>query len=345
MKSLITKLKGTVNNENCIRLGEIFITTHSVVEPVSTEKAVKLFVNKPQTISIISGTGHFFNVNAYDEGKKLDITPDTLTNINTSDIGDVISIPDKYSVTTIACGDSSAAISINEKNFSYLSSLVTLASLKKLEGTLNVSCLVNSPNLNRIILQGNDICGPLSSFASATGITELTLKNTSVEGSLGDIKTLVNLKTLALPLSTHITSSDAAGDLKYLVSLQGNVNLETLSLTNAGDIALMPSKVTFIKFHSSLFIPATWSSRPNMALFLSMINIDLGDYLDTMLDNQVSLTHSGTMYSVIVYGNITANTLTKAKTLLAAHNRLVLIINNVTVTQETTELPDNPNND
>lgn len=342
MQSLITKLKGTVNNENCIRLGEIFITTHSVVEPVSGAR-VALVVNKPQTISIISGTGHFFDTNAYDEGKKLDITPNTTVYINTSSIGDVISIPDKYSVVKIIWANNAPAISINEKNLSYLSSLENLGGEKELGGTFNVSCLVNSPILKEISLRGNGIHGPLSSFANATDITALTLNRTSVEGNLGDIKTLVNLKTLALPLSTHITSSDAAGDLKYLVSLEGNVNLETLELTNAGDIALMPSKVTSIKFNSSLYIPATWSSRPNTALFLSMFNIDLGDYLDTMLDNQVSLTISGTMHHIVVYGNITANTLTKAKALLAAHNGLVLMINNVTVTQETTELPDNPN--
>lgn len=342
MQSLIKKLKGTVNNENCIRLGEIFITTHSVVEPVSSETGVGLVVNKPQTISIISGTGHFFNANAYDEGKKLDITPGTTAYINTSNIGDVISIPDKYSVVKIIYGSGSATISINEKNLSYLSSLENLGGEQTLEGTFNVSCLANSPSLKGISLKGDGIYGPLSSFASATDITALTLNRTSVEGNLGDIKTLINLTKLTLPFSTHITSSDAAGDLKYLVSLQGNVNLETLSLTNAGDIALMPSKVTSIKFNSSLYIPATWSSRPNTALFLSMLNIDLGNYIDTMLDNQVSLTTSGTVY-INVYGNITANTLTKAKALLTAHNGLSLIINNVTVTQETTELPDNPN--
>lgn len=251
-KCLITKLKGSSNNTELLKIGEMRI---KFTKSPSTTSGKCFGLNFKETVTInILGEGYFTD-STYSEnkGNTLVCNKNVLTKVYVSNHDMEISIPNKYALVSFFSNDKSGATS-NEVVSAYLDldslkyskgaryivadglhttgnidSLKELSSLIYLnldnsEATGNINALKNLVNLNYLSLNNTNFEGNIDAFKGLTSIGVLSLNNTKLSGNIDSIKELSSLSNLAI-INTNITGSiDSLSKAKKLI---------TLSLQNA----------------------------------------------------------------------------------------------------------------
>lgn len=206
---LVTKLKGTVNNNSLEKLGYVRIKARQLA---STSNLVsRLYIttnNTPTTVKII-GNGYF--TEAYDapeSARKTEATYQSTipTTIFLSNGDYEIEISNKYniSVSFVAAMETIAVIPWDKLGVMPKQTEVTPNS----GSPIDLSCVpVNFPNLKSIELTGDFVSGDTSSIKDMTTLTRLKLQWAArLTGSVADFAKLVNLVQLTLP-GTQITGS------------------------------------------------------------------------------------------------------------------------------------------
>lgn len=279
-KTLITKLKGVVNNDNILKLGEMRIRIAKVANPTDATQGFGITVNKPVTAKII-GDGYFTN-------KTLSANLGNTMNLNTgsngiwvSNDGVEISIIEKYSITEVTNsypGQSSGVygenIDLDLSSFKYSTSLTGL-DIHDSQISGNIGDLKNLTALTFLGLHNTQVSGDIKDLKNLTALTFLSLHNTQVSGDIGYLKNLASLRILSLSntqvisdikelkdlttlTSLSLANTQVMGDIGYLknltaltslsvfntkVPLTGNIG-DLSTLTKCEDITLQYSKLT-----------------------------------------------------------------------------------------------------
>ena len=107
-------------------------------------------------------------------------------------------------------------------------------------------------------------------------MTNLGLSNTRVSGDIASLAGITRLNYISL-LGTQVSGDIASlSELKNLIILFAGNN-------NHGDVAVLSPILQFINMNKK---SATWSTRPSSSTIIAMENIDFGNNVDKMLQNQ-----------------------------------------------------------
>ena len=252
MDCLVTKLKGTVNDNSLLKLGEIRIKKEKVSSSWNTcTQGFRLCFNENTTISII-GNGYFTDLNGTaDKGKTLYFTKDVQQNVYVSNDDMEISIPNKYALTYLNLRQPEN-VSVNEntndqksksivgglENLKYspltrisaantsitgdISALsgksLTVASFSYTAVTGDIS-VFNGMNLEALELQSTEVTGDLSNLVSSTNMKYLIIADSNIYGDISNLKDMAALIGCLMP-------ENVSGDISTLANC---LNIETLS--------------------------------------------------------------------------------------------------------------------
>ena len=237
---LVTKLKGSISNNELLRIGEMRIRIAKVGNPTDATQGFGIEVNKSVVLEIV-GDGYFtdktLNVN---KGKNITLNVG-INGVWVSNEDVEIAILDKYSITKISRNfpnQTSAAYGSNKYlNLSDLkySNALTSLDLSGSQVTGDIANLKGLTALTTLNLSGSQVTGDIANLKGLTALTSLNLRSTQVTGDITNLKGLTALTILDLR-STKIT-----GDITNLKGLTALISLDLRFVPVTGDIAaIMP---------------------------------------------------------------------------------------------------------
>ena len=249
MDCLVTKLKGSVNDHNLLKLGELRLTKSKAVGDWNgASQNFMLKANENMVISII-GDGYFTDKDGIsNKGTSLN-----LKDLNNGEFfvsnGDMqISIPNKYALTDVVFSnnvDSYELVTEGQltkdvlggcENLRYCKNLTTLSKSKGYVGDL--SFIAQLTNLRSLYLLHAQLTGDTVLFKGLNGLTTLAITNTDLTGDISNFAGLGNLKSLGLQF-TKVT-----GDIASLQNLSNLVTLNVANTSVGGDIGSIKSPLT-----------------------------------------------------------------------------------------------------
>ena len=238
-KCLVTKLNGSSNNSELLRLGEMRIKILKVQNPTEYTQGFSLGFNKPVTLEIVSDG--YFTDKTLTENKGKSITLNAgINSIWVNGTHDVeIAILDKYSLTNIFCYYQGAPAGMHannlEFNISYLKYSTAMTSLELFETKVSgdIGDLKALTALKILNLGDTQVSGDIGDLKALTALTYLNLSDTKVSGDIGDLKALTTLSILEL--SDTKVSGDIGG-LKTLTALSRLISNRTQVSGDIGDL-------------------------------------------------------------------------------------------------------------
>ena len=313
-KCLVTKLNGSSNNSELLRLGEMRIGISKVDSPNHWTQGFNITVNKLTVLEII-GDGYFTDVNlTANNGKKITLNPNVAKKVYVSNGNFEVAVLDKYALVSIWDYDAYSAgnseysqknKSISDIGFFKYSTALTNISLVNTQISGDIANLKNLTALTSLSINSTQISGDIANLKNLTALTRLKLPNTQVSGDIANLKTLTSLTGIELP-NTQV-SGDIA-NLKTLTSLTGielsnkqipltgeisalstlskckTISLQFSKLT--GDLAILPDACYLASLYYDKGSVFTWSTRPSSAYIISLGQASLSSNVDKMLQDQ-----------------------------------------------------------
>ena len=268
---LVTKLKGTVDNANLLKMGEIRFGVEG-----TAAITIRAISGKSVVATIIEGTGTFNATHT----NTVTLTDSTTEASITASTPCIISINDKYSIETLAVNN-------GQIDYNDASTLEYCHNLKSIIGfSFNSTDFMTFKNK-----------------ANATSI-RFNAKNPF---NINNITGYNSLKTLITPnaVDGNINTINLNFPIIKNLGLGGVLTGDASTFATSVESPILASTEASIQNTN-----ITWSTtRPNTAPFLELIYINLGDDLDAMLINQANLTYSGSdatgwSRGLSVYGNL-----------------------------------------
>jgi len=217
---LVTKLKGVVDNDNLMKLGEVDIQISDVTQTVD----VFFNIISTENVTLENYTQNFVDVNKQDTG----INKKTGTSVSAFALqGDKIAIYPKYSITSVSMSTFFADSGFTPKDINYMSSLATFKGT--LFGDLDDITEVNRNMVLFTALKGS-LSGHLASLTKFSNVREIKLGSNgyNVEGNLQDLAPLTSLKILHLGECGKV-----AGSIEAFVLAQVALGRSTVSSQEA----------------------------------------------------------------------------------------------------------------
>jgi Leucine-rich repeat (LRR) protein len=287
-KCLVTKLNGSSNNSELLRLGEMRMKILKVQNPTDHTQGFSLGSNKPVTLEIVSD-GYFTDKTlSENKGKRITLNAGINSVWVNGDKDIEIAILNKYSLTAITSSYQGEASDVYGNNIK-----------------LNISDLKYSAALTDLNLANTQVSGNIGDLKTLTALTNLSLANTQVSGNIGDLKTLTALTNLSLyntQISGNISELKTLTALTYLnlynakIPLTGNISeLSTLSKCTEmnfkyskliGDLATLPASCRFASFGTGKGSVFTWSNRLSTAKIIAIEGNASVTNIDKMLQDQ-----------------------------------------------------------
>lgn len=197
---LVTKLKGTVNNSNIPKIGELMIG----IKVTGADRFISLESEIGQVVTI-SGDSHFMNYSNENSGNTLEIGP-TSMNTYVADKNGTMYFPNKYVIKKIQ-GNVFEDTDLSELAFSNkLQRLVSNAFCG------DIKHLSNKPNLVEINLANKALFGDIASLKSCTKLETIWLSGSAVYGDVSNFSAVSTLKQLS------IDDAKLTGDISLLPS-------------------------------------------------------------------------------------------------------------------------------
>ena len=311
-KCLVTKLNGSSNNPELLRLGEMRIKILKVSNPTDHTQGFSLGFNKSATLEIVSD-GYFTDKTLTEnKGKRITLNAginDIWVNGN-SDVE--IAILDKYSLTYInkayqgevsgsVYGDN---IKLNISDLKY-STALTILSISRTQVSGDIANLKNLTALTSLSLDNTQVSGDIANLKNLTALTSLGLSYIQVSGDIANLKNLTalvslnvyktqvsgdisNLKSLTALTSLGLSNTQVplTGDIGQLSTLSNcdYVDLNYSKLT--GDLAVLPYKCRYASFMNDKGSVFTWSTRPSTAKIIAIGGNASLTNIDKMLQDQ-----------------------------------------------------------
>lgn len=286
---LITKLKGSIDNELIPKVGEL----HVGFEKTEQDVTVMHFGSRKESTMRIVGDSYFTDKNGKTNLGKIkvlnpNIEQDVYMNNSTFDLF----IDNKYSI-------------YNFTNYK----IDTYPSFKD-KISLDINALKYS-NLHRFILQNSYIEGDISALGNSTNlITLYAYCCPNIYGNTSSLSKLRNLSRVNFNLSPNIDSNledfinnvnlvELVGIKSGDLSVLKNLNLlEQISVNDevTGDLAKVPNSVYFFASEGNKKI--TWSSRDTNGFIISINNVYFSN-IDDVLINESKCTSKGNSFNTI----------------------------------------------
>lgn len=286
-KCLVTKLSGSINTNELLKLGEMRIEFNSVSAPSNKTQGITLQSAKPITLKIV-GNGYFTDKTLTEnKGNTLSILPNSMTYIYVSNGDFYISIPDKYSLTVLSlfAEESGSDASVKNKTV-YLdqieySTLLTILRISSENVIGDIDSLKNLMSLTALNMSNlKNVNGDIDSLKNLSSLRILQIFDSNLTGGIASLKALTSLETLM--------TSNLKGDVSALKPL---TSLKTLWLKNGsfyGDCAALSPVLSLVSFQTNTGNPSTltWSERPSTSCIMSIEGQPKMDNIDKMLQDQ-----------------------------------------------------------
>ena len=310
-KCLVTKLNGSVDNNDLLRIGEMRIKVESVESPTKDTQGFRLGFIKPTTVEIV-GNGYFTD-KTLTENKGKSMTFSSSDDIIVSQ-ATTVAIRDKYNLKEFAVyiaggtpyGENKV-FKIDDLKYSYGLSLLNaskmqvcgdIANLKNLTALAvlyltntqvsgDIANLKNLTALTILVLSNTQVSGDIANLKNLTALTILVLSNTQVSGDIANLKNLTALTTLKL------SNTQVSGDIANIYFVfSGNTKEMDIGYCNnlSGDLASVPDNILFFNNYrgNSKF---TWKKGSTRTNVLACTNIHC-DKIDDMLNDMANMTAS-----------------------------------------------------
>ena len=251
-KCLVTKLNGSSNNSNLLRIGEMRIKFNKVSNPTATTQCVIINVSRDTKIEII-GDGYFTGSSlAQNNGKNLTITANIATEVYVSNNDIELAILDKYAIRNISIKSNyNGSASFDICSLKYSTPLITLY-MTNMPTYGDISALKNLTSLTNFNGNSTNVSGDIANLKNLTSLTNLDGSNTNVSGDIANLKNLTNLNSL------RFTSTNVRGDIANLKNLTKITNMEFKNVTGlTGDMGTLPDNILFFTGGSGKF---TWTT-------------------------------------------------------------------------------------
>lgn len=211
-KCLITKLNGSCNNPELLRIGEMRVHFAKVDSPTASTQGKAFRFTKNAELEII-GDAYFTDKNlTANLGKKITVTANSEAGFFVSNNDCDIAILDKYSLSKLLSWAS--GVPSYPQNVSF-----------------NIDDLKYSASFTQVsFINNTQVSGDIASLKNLTALTTLDLVSTNVTGDIAQLETCPNIGYLRVPNSV-------VGDLAklptkcYFVSLKGD-NTATCTWTS-----------------------------------------------------------------------------------------------------------------
>lgn len=221
MNCLVTKLKGSVNNDKLLKLGELRIEFQNVGER-------KYFTVKYDADARIELKDAVFESDYSQYGNAMDVTPGNY-GISFSAKPSRASLLNKYHITELALYDSGAAFDLEK--------LEMCKALNRLDASTvpvygNVKHLLPLDNLSDVNVSSSNVEGDISGLA-VKSLRKLQFPDCNkLIGNIAAISSLTNLTTLSFS-----TCPNVYGDISSLSEMTSLTELSFYSTKISGDIS------------------------------------------------------------------------------------------------------------
>lgn len=303
-KCLVTKLNGSVENVELLRLGEMRMKIGKVTDYTSATHGFELSVSKPVTLEIV-GNGYFTD-NKLSANKGKSITLDTNNkNFWVSNDGVEVAIRDKYSITELK-SFYGKNFYLDIEDFKYSDALTSL-NVENSNISGDISALKNLTGLTYLKMDKSTISGNIDSLKNLTELTSLKLTNTNISGDISALKNLTKLTSLKL----NNIQIPLTGDIGTLSALTKCTEISLNYCTLTGDLATLPASCRFVSFSSDKGSTFTWGTRASSSKIVAIEGNATLTNIDKMLQDQaqcqIGFTSSDTVYykTISVAGNRT----------------------------------------
>lgn len=262
-KCLVTKLSGTVNNNNLLRIGEFAIKVAKVDSPTDATQCISVEMINAKSKARIIGNGYFTdNTLSENKGKEIELIIGR-NNLYASPNTDVtIIIENKYNIMSLESFAASQTSDVYAKNKSFsLDDLKYSPYLKKINFNNSgvqgsISSFEGFTNLEIVSISSSNIKGNLSALRSSTNLRILALNGTNVVGNLSEINGLTNLTNLSIQKCNGITGN--LSDIKALTKLKEIY----LNSNIGGDLATISPACYFVGIIEQTY---DWTTRDSSA--------------------------------------------------------------------------------
>lgn len=250
MNCLVTKLKGSVNNDKLLKLGELRIEFQNVGDR-------KYFTVKYDADARIELKDAVFESDYSQYGNAMDVTSGSY-GISFSAKPSRASLLNKYHITELALYDSGAAFDLEQ--------LEMCKALNRLDANTvpvygNVKHLLPLDNLSDVNVSASNVEGDISGLA-VKSLRKLQFSNcNNLTGNIAAISSLTNLTTLSFSSCPNVY-----GDISSLSEMASLTELSFYSTKISGDI----SSIFKLKNLSNLDLSGTSVSGEINTLFSKM---------------------------------------------------------------------------
>lgn len=259
-KCLVTKLNGSVDNIELLRLGEMRIKVESVESPTKDTQGFGVSFIEPTTVEIV-GDGYFTD-NTLTENKGKSIVVSSLQGVIVSQ------------ATTVAIRNKYKLLNLNV--------FIPSGNPYGKNKVLNIDDLKYSTSLSSLNLASMQASGDIANLKNLTALITLLLSETKVVGDIANLKNLTNLTSLSL-FNTQVPLTGDIGQLNALSNCT-KMSLQYNKLT--GDLATIPSNCRFVSFLNDKGSVFTWSTRSSTAKIIAIEGAASLTNIDKMLQDQ-----------------------------------------------------------
>ena len=231
-KCLVTKLNGSVDNNELLRIGEMRIKVESVESPTKDTQGFGVSFVEPTTVEIV-GNGYFTD-KTLTENKGKSIVVSSSQGVIVSQ-ATTVAIRNKYKLLNlnvfIPSGNPYGKNKVlNIDDLKYSTSLISL-NLSTMQSSGDIANLKNLTALTSLSLSDTQVVGDIANLKNLTALTSLSLGNTQV---VGDIANLKNLTAFA---NLDLSRTNVSGDIVNLKNLTALATLKLPMTQVSGDIA------------------------------------------------------------------------------------------------------------
>ena len=285
-KCLITKLNGSCDNNELLRIGEMRIHFNKVDSPTASTQGKTFSFVKDAELEII-GDAYFTDENlSANLGKKITILAMDEQGFFVSNANCDVAILNKYALRKLLTWKRNVSsygknISLNIDNLNY-SNTLTVVSLNDAQATGDIANLKNLTALTSLSLSSTQVTGDIANLKSLTALTDLDLSGLSITGDIAQLESCPNIGNLRVPNSV------------------------------VGDLAKLPAKCYFVSLKGDNTATYTWTSRSSSSnIFAIEGNITVTN-IDKMLQDlaqcQTAIPSSGEVWlkKISVAGNRTS---------------------------------------
>lgn len=279
-KCLVTKLQGSVDNPNLLKMGEMPIYVKKSTTSVGSQYKLVVFTSKDSEMKIV-GDGYFTDSTmSENKGKTVSIPANVSTTVYFSNGDYYALISNKYNIVSFNLTDDGSA----RANYLYI----------------DIDDLKYSKELKNIKLTSSDSFGNADSFRDKK-LVDVYINNTNIEGDISHIDT-TNLKNF------NIKTPKVSFTLKILA---GTTKLNSVAFANntlqTGDFANLKENVNIsyigeigkgFSFNTNVIPNFKSLKQNNIQVFTDNVSGDIGvlnDVINIITNDKVrEYTYTGT---------------------------------------------------